>query len=83
MREYPSPNLDRVVVAVAVGEAQRAEAADVNAVEAEHVALPPVRVGMERALPEESGGQQPPQPRGPPPRRFLRPSSSLFPIQFF
>lgn len=77
----PSPDLDGVVLAVAVREAERAEGA-VSAVETVHVALAPLRFGVELALRKEPGRQQRPQPRRPPPCSFLRPSSSLFPIFF-
>jgi hypothetical protein len=54
------------VVAVARGEAERAESV-AHAVEAVHVALALVRVGVDPALDEEAHGQQRPQPRRPPP----------------
>jgi hypothetical protein len=60
-----STDLDGVVVAVA-REAEGAERA-VHAVEAVHVALALVRVGVDPALDEEARAQQRLQPRRPPP----------------
>lgn len=59
-------NLDGAVVAMVEGEADGAEGA-IDAVEAEHVALALVGVGVELALLEELRGEQRLQPWRPPP----------------